>query len=153
LIVFDKDMGLHCERHPYVAGLDGYAPPSWGDDSIASVASLVLGVAAFASDLGTLIMASLTDLVAGSMSMAAGEYVSVSLQTDAERSGLAREQHELATVPAAELRELTEIHVSRGVGWARAVAEQMTAFDALKAHARDELHIADATASARALPR
>jgi len=85
--------------------------------------------------------------VAGAMSMAAGEYVSVSSQADTEHSDLAREHNELATVPEAELNELTAIYVSRGVdpATARTVAEQMTAFDALKTHARDELHITEVT--------
>lgn len=81
--------------------------------------------------------------------MAAGEYVSVSSQADTERSDLAKERHELASAPEAELEELTQIYMSRGVApaTARTVAEQMTAFDALETHARDELHITELTAA------
>lgn len=104
-------------------------------------------MAASGSDRSALMVAGVAGLVAGAMSMAAGEYVSVSSQADTEHSDLAREHNELATVPEAELNELTAIYVSRGVdpATARTVAEQMTAFDALKTHARDELHITEVT--------
>lgn len=117
------------------------------NDGIVSTSSLVLGVAASGADRSALLVAGVAGLVAGAMSMAAGEYVSVSSQADTEQADLAKERHELATAPEAELRELTAIYVSRGVEpvTARAVAEQMTAFDALKTHARDELHITDMT--------
>jgi vacuolar iron transporter family protein len=117
------------------------------NDGIVSTASLILGVAASGANRPALLVAGVAGLVAGAMSMAAGEYVSVSSQADTEQSDLAREQKELAAAPEAELKELTDIYVSRGVdpATARTVAEQMTAFDALKTHARDELHITEVT--------
>lgn len=117
------------------------------NDGIVSTASLILGVAASGADRPALLVAGIAGLVAGAMSMAAGEYVSVSSQSDTEQSDLARERLELATAPEAELGELTNIYVSRGVdpATARTVAEQMMAFDALKTHARDELHITEMT--------
>lgn len=117
------------------------------NDGIVSTASLVLGVAASGAERSALLVAGAAGLVAGAMSMAAGEYVSVSSQADTERSDLAREKAELEMAPTAELNELTQIYVSRGVdaATARAVAEQMTAFDALGTHARDELHITEMT--------
>lgn len=116
---------------------------------IVSTSSLILGVAASGATRPDLLIAGLAALVAGAMSMAAGEYVSVSSQADTEQSDLARERHELATLPEAELEELTRIYVTRGVDpqTARKVAEQMTDFDSLAAHARDELHITDVTAA------
>lgn len=117
------------------------------NDGIVSTASLILGVAASGADRAALLVAGVAGLVAGAMSMAAGEYVSVSSQADTEQSDLAKERNELATMPEAELKELTDIYISRGVDAATAgtVAEQMTAFDALKTHARDELHITEMT--------
>ncbi|MCW2381063.1 VIT1/CCC1 family predicted Fe2+/Mn2+ transporter [Sphingobium sp. B2D3B] len=119
------------------------------NDGIVSTASLILGVAASGADRSALIVAGAAGLVAGAMSMAAGEYVSVSSQSDTERSDLARETQELATAPEAELQELTDIYVARGVdpATARRAAEQMMAHDALGAHARDELHITETTAA------
>ncbi|MCW6530199.1 VIT family protein [Sphingomonas sp. MMSM20] len=119
------------------------------NDGIVSTASLILGVAASGAARPAVLVAGVAGLVAGAMSMAAGEYVSVSSQADTEHAELAKERHELATIPAAELDELTHIYVSRGVdqATARAVAEQMTAFNALETHARDELHITDLTAA------
>jgi VIT1/CCC1 family predicted Fe2+/Mn2+ transporter len=89
------------------------------------------------------------------MSMAAGEYVSVSSQADTEKADLARERAELASTPEAELEELTQIYVARGVDreTARTVATQMMAHDALGAHARDELHITEMTTARRSSPR
>ena len=117
------------------------------NDGIVSTASLLLGVAAAGGDRPALLVAGVAGLVAGAMSMAAGEYVSVSSQSDTERSDMARERRELATDPDAELAELAAIYVARGVDPATAaiVAEQMTAFDALGSHARDELHITETT--------
>ncbi len=117
------------------------------NDGIVSTASLILGVAASGADRSALLVAGVAGLVAGAMSMAAGEYVSVSSQADTERSDLTRERQELASAPDAELQELTGIYVARGVDpeTARRVAEQMTAFDALATHARDELHITEMT--------
>jgi VIT1/CCC1 family predicted Fe2+/Mn2+ transporter len=119
------------------------------NDGIVSTASLILGVAASGAERGTLLVAGAAGLVAGAMSMAAGEYVSVSSQSDTERSDLAREQAELSASPEAELEELTAIYVGRGVdpATARSVAVQMTAADALGTHAREELHITEMTAA------
>ena len=116
------------------------------NDGIVSTAALVVGVAAAGSDRRGLLVAGLAGLVAGAMSMAAGEYVSVSSQADTERADLARERGELASDPAAELQELQGIYVARGLDadLARRVAEQLSAHDALAAHARDELGISEA---------
>lgn len=120
------------------------------NDGLVSTASLVVGVAAAGSGRPEILIAGLAGLAAGAMSMAAGEYVSVSSQTDAEQADLARERTELATMPEAELEELTQIYVSRGLdeNLARQVAIQLTEKDALGAHARDELGISE-TVTAR----
>lgn len=117
------------------------------NDGIVSTASLLLGVAAAGADRSAMLVAGVAGLVAGAMSMAAGEYVSVSSQSDTEQSDMARERRELAIDPDAELAELVSIYESRGVdpATARSVAEQMTAFDALGSHTRDELHITEMT--------
>ena len=119
------------------------------NDGIVSTASLILGVAAAGADRPMILISGTAGLVAGAMSMAAGEYVSVSSQADTEQSDLARERQELASAPEAELKELTEIYVARGVDeeTARRAAQQMMAFDALKTHARDELNITDLTSA------
>ncbi|MFF4604430.1 VIT family protein [Streptomyces sp. NPDC001339] len=113
------------------------------NDGIVSTAGLVVGVAGATGDRGTLLTAGLAGLLAGSMSMAAGEYVSVSTQRDAERAALAEEKRELATEPRAELDELTELLADKGLEprLAREVAEQLTRHDALRAHAEVELGI------------
>lgn len=113
------------------------------NDGIVSTASLVVGVSAAATTSSEALVAGIAGLVAGAMSMAAGEYVSVSSQSDTEAADLARERAELETQPEAELEELTQIYVGRGIeyGLAKAVAEQLTARDALGAHAREELGI------------
>jgi len=115
------------------------------NDGLVSTASLVVGVAAAGSGRPEILIAGLAGLAAGSMSMAAGEYVSVSSQTDAEQADLARERRELASLPEQELDELTQIYVSRGLDedLARKVAVQLTERDALAAHARDELGISE----------
>lgn len=115
------------------------------NDGIVSTAALVVGVAAAGTDRPAILVAGLAGLVAGAMSMAAGEYISVSSQADTERADLAREQSELATDPDGELRELAGIYEARGLDpeLAQRVAEQLTAHDALGAHARDELGISD----------
>jgi vacuolar iron transporter family protein len=117
------------------------------NDGIVSTASLVVGVAAAGADRGAILIAGMAGLVAGSMSMAAGEYVSVSSQADTEAADLARERRELATEPEAELEELAGIYRGRGVDapTARKVAEQLTAADALGTHAREELGISAMT--------
>src|SRR5512139_1980055 len=120
------------------------------NDGIVSTASLVLGVAAADASSKSILVAGIAGLVAGAMSMAAGEYVSVSSQADTERADLDRERKELAADPEHEHAELTAIYVERGLDaeLAATVATQLTAHDALGAHARDELGIS-ATLSAR----
>ncbi|HEU4588497.1 MAG TPA: VIT family protein [Gemmatimonadales bacterium] len=120
------------------------------NDGIVSTASLVLGVATAEASRSSVLIAGVAGLVAGAMSMAAGEYVSVSSQADTERADLARERSELETSPAAEHAELAGIYVQRGLSPALAaeVATQLMAHNALEAHARDELGIS-ATLTAR----
>lgn len=115
------------------------------NDGIVSTSSLVIGVAAAGADHGAVLTAGLAGLVAGAMSMATGEYVSVSTQSDSERSDLARERKELEDDVDAEHRELAAIYVGRGLDQALAnrVATQLMAKDALGAHARDELGISE----------
>ena len=115
------------------------------NDGLVSTASLVVGVAAAGSGHAEVLIAGLAGLVAGAMSMAAGEYVSVSSQTDAEQADIARETRELRETPEAELEELTRIYCARGLDatLARQVAVQLTERDALGAHARDELGISE----------
>jgi len=115
------------------------------NDGIVSTASLILGVAAAGAGSQAILVAGVAGLVAGAMSMAAGEYVSVSSQADAERADLAREQRELDASPEHEHAELKEIYVERGLEPALAaeVASQMMHKDALGAHARDELGISE----------
>jgi VIT1/CCC1 family predicted Fe2+/Mn2+ transporter len=119
------------------------------NDGIVSTASLIVGVAAANAQTPEILVAGIAGLVAGAMSMAAGEYVSVSSQSDTERAELEREAAELAAEPEEELQELAEIYESRGLSpdLAHQVAEQLTEFDALGAHARDELGISELTAA------
>src|SRR5664279_2585090 len=119
------------------------------NDGIVSTASLVLGVAAAHSSQATVILTGVAGLVAGAMAMAAGEYVSVHSQADTEAADLAKERAELAADPVAEHRELAAIYVGRGLDLALAdqVADQLTAHDALGAHARDELGVSEALAA------
>ena len=116
------------------------------NDGVVSVSSLVVGVAAGGAAPGVVLLTGVAGLVAGAVSMAAGEYVSVQSQADTEAADLARERAELAAHPEQELDELTEIYVARGLdaSLAREVAVQLTAGDALAAHARDELGITEA---------
>jgi VIT1/CCC1 family predicted Fe2+/Mn2+ transporter len=115
------------------------------NDGIISTASLILGVASAAASQSDVLLAGVAGLVAGAMSMAAGEYVSVSSQSDTEHADLARERRELVDDPEFEQEELAQIYVARGVevGLARQVAQQLMAKDALSAHARDELGISE----------
>lgn len=115
------------------------------NDGIVSTASLIMGVASASAGTSEILVAGVAGLVAGAMSMAAGEYVSVSSQSDTEAADLARERRELATQPEAELDELTEIYVGRGLthDLARQVAVQLTAHNVLDTHARDELGIVE----------
>ena len=119
------------------------------NDGIVSVASILVGVASSGVDHQAVVIAGLAGLVAGAMSMAAGEYVSVSSQADTERADLAREQAELETNADAELEELALIYERRGLDpqLAHAVARQLTEHDALGAHARDELGITEVSTS------
>lgn len=115
------------------------------NDGIVSTASLIVGVAAADTPRSGILVAGLAGLVAGAMSMAAGEHVSVSSQADTEQADLAREKHELATQPAEEHAELTAIYMKRGLDapLAAQVATQLMSKDALIAHARDELGITE----------
>ena len=119
------------------------------NDGIISIASLIVGVAAAAATRNDVLIAGVAGLVAGAMSMSAGEYVSVSSQSDTEQADLARERKELREDPKGELDELTEIYVKRGLdqSLARQVAQQLMGKDALTAHARDELGISEITAA------
>ena len=115
------------------------------NDGIVSISALVVGVAASGATHAAVFTSGIAGLVAGAMSMAAGEYVSVQSQADTERSDIAKETRELAEDPDSELAELTNIYVRRGLPpvLAREVAEQLTAHDALGSHARDELGITE----------
>jgi VIT1/CCC1 family predicted Fe2+/Mn2+ transporter len=117
------------------------------NDGIVSTSSLILGVAAANANPKSILIAGVAGLVAGAMSMAAGEYVSVSSQADTERADVNREREELASDPEHEHAELKAIYVARGLDedLAAAVATQLTAHDALGAHARDELGISETT--------
>ncbi|MGC8733197.1 MAG: VIT1/CCC1 transporter family protein, partial [Halothiobacillaceae bacterium] len=119
------------------------------NDGIVSTSSLVVGVAAAGTGRTEILVAGLAGLVAGAMSMAAGEYVSVSSQTDAEQADLTREKRELAETPDAELEELTQIYEVRGLtrDLAEKVAVQLTERDALGSHAREELGISETVAA------
>jgi len=141
---------LHIERH-FTERVGWLRAAVLGaNDGIVSTASLVVGVAAAAAGRHEVLVAGVAGMVAGAMSMAAGEYVSVSSQADTERADVSRERAELAADGAAELQELATIYVGRGLdpGLAAQVAAQLTAHDALGAHARDELGITE-MASAR----
>jgi VIT1/CCC1 family predicted Fe2+/Mn2+ transporter len=115
------------------------------NDGIVSTASLLVGVAAADASKASLLTAGIAGAVAGAMSMAAGEYVSVSSQADAEKADLARERRELETDAVGERRELMAIYMGRGLSpeLAKRVADELTAHDALAAHARDELGITE----------
>jgi vacuolar iron transporter family protein len=119
------------------------------NDGLISTASLIVGVAASGTGRAEILVAGIAGLVAGSMSMAAGEYVSVSSQADTESADLARERRELATTPDAEKAELAGIYEARGLTpeLARQVADQLMDRDALAAHARDELGLSETTAA------
>ena len=140
----------HLERHR--TGRIGWirAAVLGANDGIVSTASLVLGVAAANATHGNVMVAGIAGLVAGAMSMAAGEYVSVRSQLDSEQAALSLESAELKMDEPGEQRELTAIYVGRGLdpALAKQVAEQLMAHDALGAHARDELGITE-TLSAR----
>jgi vacuolar iron transporter family protein len=138
---------LHPEHH--LVGRIGWlrAAVLGANDGIVSTASLIVGVAAAAATQNDVLIAGVAGLVAGAMSMAAGEYVSVSSQSDTERADLVRERKELSDNVEFEEEELAEIYVKRGLerSLARQVAQQLMAKDALIAHARDELGISEIT--------
>ena len=138
---------LHSENH--LVGRIGWlrAAVLGANDGIISTASLIVGVAAAAAKQNDVLIAGIAGLVAGAMSMAADEYVSVSSQSDTERAELARERKELSENAEFELDEIAEVYVKRGVDQplARQVAQQLMAKDALTAHARDELGISEMT--------
>jgi VIT1/CCC1 family predicted Fe2+/Mn2+ transporter len=136
---------MHIERHrtAHIGWLR--AAVLGANDGLISTASLVVGVAASGAPREAVLIAGAAGLVAGAMSMAAGEYVSVSSQADTEQADLARERRELATDPATEHAELASIYVARGLTpeLAERVATELTARDALSAHARDELGLSE----------
>lgn len=138
---------LHAEKH--LVDRIGWlrAAVLGANDGIVSTASLIVGVAAATATRNDVLIAGVAGLVAGAMSMAAGEYVSVSSQSDTERADITRERKELSDNIAFELDELADVYVTRGVDreLALRVAEQMMAKDALTAHARDELGISEIT--------
>lgn len=136
---------LHSENH-LVSRIGWLRAAVLGaNDGIVSTASLIVGVASASTGTSEILVAGIAGMVAGAMSMAAGEYVSVSSQADTENADLARERAELSTQPEAELHELASIYVKRGLSpdLAKQVAEQLTANNALEAHARDELGIVE----------
>jgi len=135
----------HPERHSVSRIAWLRAAVLGANDGIVSTASLVVGVAASGATHSAVLIAGFASLVAGAMSMAAGEYVSVSSQADTEKANLARETAELHDQPEFERRELADIYVRRGLepGLALQVADQLMARDALGAHARDELGISE----------
>ncbi len=137
----------HSENH--LAGRAGWlrAAVLGANDGILSTSSLILGVASAAASHSNIVLTGVAGLVAGAMSMAAGEYVSVSSQADAQKADLEKEKGELSENPEAETRELSAIYVKRGVEpeLAQTVAEQLMAKDALAAHVRDELEISETT--------
>ena len=139
----------HTERHrsEHIGWLR--AAVLGANDGLISTSSLVVGVAASGSSRAAILISGVAGVVAGAMSMAAGEYVSVSSQADTEQADLARERRELATEPRAEHAELTNIYVKRGLTetLARQVADQLMAKDALGAHARDELGLSEISAA------
>ena len=146
---FAKAMGRHAEHHR--SDRIGWlrAAVLGANDGIVSTASLVLGVAAAGAEPRAILLASVSGLIAGAMSMAAGEFVSVHSQEDTEKADLARERSELGQDPAGERRELAGIYARRGLdpSLADEVAGKLMAHDALGAHARDELGLSGTTAA------
>lgn len=140
---------LQAERHAFERIGWLRAAVLGANDGIVSTASLILGVAAAEASRGSVITAGIAALVGGSMSMAAGEYVSVSSQSDTEKADMEREKGELRDDPEGELEELIGIYAARGLdpALAREVALQLMAKDPLKAHLRDELGISDTHAA------
>ncbi|HEY9684355.1 MAG TPA: VIT family protein [Drouetiella sp.] len=139
-------MRIHNETHKLANTGWLRAAVLGGNDGIVSTSSLVLGIAAAHGTQHSAVIAAVASLVAGALSMAAGEYVSVSVQAESERSSLKQEKLELEQDPVGELKELTNIYISRGLTpeLAKQVAEQLMAKDDLGSHARDELGISEA---------
>ena len=142
---------LHIQTERHLVSRIGWlrAAVLGANDGIVSTASLIVGVAAASASSSEVLVAGVAGLVAGAMSMAAGEYVSVSSQSDTEQADLARERAELVDQPEVEREELAQIYIQRGVSaeLARLVADQLMAKDALGTHARDELGISEVTAA------
>ena len=142
---------LHSQTERHLVSRIGWlrAAVLGANDGIVSTASLIVGVAAASASTSEVLVAGVAGLVAGAMSMAAGEYVSVSSQSDTEQADLARERAELADQPEFERDELAQVYIQRGVSaeLAHQVADQLMAKDALGAHARDELGISEVTAA------
>lgn len=142
---------MHAHLHPetHLVARIGWlrAAVLGANDGIVSTASLIVGVAAASASTSEVLVAGVAGLVAGAMSMAAGEYVSVSSQSDTEQADLARERQELASQPDFEREELAQIYMDRGLdqALARQVADQLMVRDALRAHARDELGMSEVT--------
>ena len=137
--------GIHPERHYSSRNNWLRAGVLGANDGLISTASLLMGLVAGGADGRTLVLSGIAALVAGAVSMSAGEYVSVSSQSDTEWADLAKERQELDRNPEAELRELTSIYESRGLdhALARQVAEALTRHDDLQAHARDEIGLSE----------
>lgn len=134
------------KEHHYVTRIGWLRAAVMGaNDGIVSTASLIIGVAAASSSQSNILLAGVAGLIAGAMSMAAGEYVSVSSQADSEKADLARERAELKADPQGELEELAGLYEARGISpeLSMQVAKELTARDVLQAHARDELGITD----------
>lgn len=144
---------MHAHLHPetHLVARIGWlrAAVLGANDGIVSTASLIVGVAAASASTSDVLVAGIAGLVAGAMSMAAGEYVSVSSQFDTENADLERERQELASQPDFEREELAQIYMQRGLdqALARQVADQLMARDALGAHARDELGMSEVTSA------
>lgn len=142
-------VALHPHHEAHSNGREGWlrAAVLGADDGIVSTTSLMLGVAASSAGSSAILLAGVAGLVAGALSMAAGEYVSVSSQRDTEEASIAQERRELAARPEDELRELAAIYEQRGLdpALAREVARQLSGHDVLAAHVRDELGLVEAT--------
>jgi len=139
----------HAHHEPHATGREGWlrAAVLGADDGLVSTASLMIGVAASAAPRSAVLIAGLAGLAAGALSMAAGEFVSVSSQRDTEEANIAQEQRELTANPKDELRELAQIYEKRGLepDLAQEVARQLSGHDVLGAHMRDELGLSEAT--------
>jgi VIT1/CCC1 family predicted Fe2+/Mn2+ transporter len=143
-----RPASLRSHHEPHATGREGWlrAAVLGADDGLVSTSSLMIGVAASAASLHTILIAGVAGLVAGALSMAAGEYVSVSSQRDTEEANIAQERRELAANPKDELRELALIYEKRGLEpvLAQEVARQLSGHDVLEAHLRDELGLNEA---------